>query len=48
MDYSYNEEVMDELRNQDISYAFCVEPKDIEMTSSRYKLPRYDCTLFEY
>ena len=48
VDDSYNEAIINELIEQKVEYAFCVNPRDIISSDSLYELPRYDCTLFKY
>ena len=45
---SYNEITKQILKENNIKYAFCVDPNDITPKLDKFELPRYDCNLFAY
>lgn len=51
VDDSYSDKVEEKLKQIGMKYAFCIDSQDItksDILLNNYKLPRYDCTAFEY
>lgn len=46
LDYTFTEDTINFLKKINIKYAFSVNPEDFNIFDSRYKIPRYDCILF--
>jgi Polysaccharide deacetylase len=48
---SYNDNVKSKLREMNLVYSFCVDPRDVtrdDVVENIYWLPRYDCSMFRY